>query len=145
VFAGLGSRVALVHAGRPVLVRILVPVAAIVLLGLFYLDALAQAGAALAPLPDPLRILAALGLIAPLAFFMGMPFPVAIESLSAHRDSLVPLAWGANGCASVTGAVLAALVAVSYGGSAGIVIAFLFYACAALFGLPALRRLSANT
>jgi hypothetical protein len=41
--------------------------------------------------------------------------------------------------------VLAALVAVSYGGSAGIVIAFLFYACAALFGLPALRRLSANT
>ena len=145
VFAGFGSRVALVHAGRPVLVRILVPVAAIVLLGWFYLDALPKAVAALAPLPDPLRILAALGLIAPLAFFMGMPFPVAIESLSAHRDSLVPLAWGANGCASVTGAVLAALVAVSYGGSAGIVIAFLFYACAALFGLPALRRLSANT
>ena len=140
VFAGAGARVALSLSGRPIRLRILLPVVAIVLLGFIYLDRLAAVSATLVLLSDPLRILAALLLIAPLAFFMGMPFPVAIESLARQRESLVPLAWAANGCASVTGAVIASLIAVGYGGSMVVVIAMVCYAGAALFGLPALRR-----
>ena len=144
VFAGAGSRVALVFSGRSVLYRVLIPVIAVALLGGAYLHYLPAMSGTLVLLSDPLRVLAALVLIAPLAFFMGMPFPAAIESLSEFRESMVPLAWGANGCASVTGAVLASLIAVSRGGSMVVVTAILCYAAAVLFGLPALRRLQSG-
>ena len=51
-------------------------------------------------------------LIAPLAFLMGMPFPLALRELDAP---LVPWAWGINGCASVASPVLATLLAVDIG------------------------------
>jgi hypothetical protein len=61
------------------------------------------------------RILLGLAIIAPLAFFMGMPFPSGLKALSKDRQPLVPWAWGINGFASVTGAVLGVMLAISVG------------------------------
>ena len=85
----------------------------------------------LMPLPDALKIAVSLALIAPLAFFMGMPFPLALARVAATRAALVPWAWGINGCASVLSAVLAILLAMSLGFSAVVVIAIALYVVAA--------------
>ena len=88
-------------------------------------------------LSDELSVSAALLLVAPLAFFMGMPFPVAIEALSRKDAALIPWAWGANGCASVVGAVLAVIIATSYGGSWVITIGLALYLGAGVLGSSA--------
>ncbi len=69
-------------------------------------------------------------LIAPLAFFMGMPFPLALAKLSEAAPGMIPWAWGINGCASVVSAVLATLLAISIGFNAVILLALLLYGVA---------------
>jgi hypothetical protein len=85
----------------------------------------------LMPLPDTLKIAVSLVLIAPLAFFMGLPFPLALVRVAAARPGLVPWAWGINGCASVLSAILAILLAMSLGFSAVLLIAIGLYLLAA--------------
>jgi hypothetical protein len=85
----------------------------------------------LMPLPDTLKIAISLVLIAPLAFFMGLPFPLALIRVAAARPGLVPWAWGINGCASVLSAILAILLAMSLGFSAVLLIAIGLYLVAA--------------
>jgi uncharacterized membrane protein len=58
------------------------------------------------------RAVVAVLLMAPLAFFMGMPFPLALREL---EEPLVPWAWGINGCASVVSPALATLLAIDLG------------------------------
>ena len=81
----------------------------------------------LMPLPDALKIAVSLVLIAPLAFFMGLPFPLALVRVAAARPGLVPWAWGINGCASVLSAILAILLAMSLGFNAVLLIAIGLY------------------
>ena len=66
-------------------------------------------------------------LIAPLAFFMGIPFPLALSRLEVQAPELIPWAWGINGCASVVSAVLATLLAMHAGYSAVIMTALVLY------------------
>jgi hypothetical protein len=61
------------------------------------------------------RTLLAAAMIAPLAFVMGLPFPLVLARLRTVAPALVPWAWGVNGCASVVAAVLAGLVSMSFG------------------------------
>jgi hypothetical protein len=75
------------------------------------------------PLAPKIAISAAL--IAPLAFLMGAPFPLALRELEAP---LVPWAWGINGCASVVSPVLATLLAVDLGFTAVLWLALAIYA-----------------
>lgn len=82
-------------------------------------------------LPDAARIAISVALIAPLGFFMGMPFPLGLARVEAADARLVPWAWGVNGCASVTGAVLATLLAIHVGFTAVVVAALALYALAA--------------
>ncbi len=86
----------------------------------------------LMPLPGVLKIAVTLVLIAPLAFFMGMPFPLALARVAAARSALVPWAWGINGCASVLSAILAILLAMSLGFNAVVLIAISLYVAAAV-------------
>lgn len=76
----------------------------------------------------PIRFFASICLIAPLAFFMGMPMPLALCSLAKHADYLIPWAWGINGCASVISSVLAVLLAMQFGFSMVILLAVMLYA-----------------
>ncbi len=139
LFAGLGSQFVMRRSGQPVKWRILLPVFAIVLIGGVYLEFLPRLSGTLVMLSDELSVSSALLLVAPLAFFMGMPFPVAIEALSRKDAALIPWAWGANGCASVVGAVLAVLIAASYGGSLVISIGLALYLVAGVLGSIAFR------
>jgi hypothetical protein len=134
LFAGIGSRFVMRRAGQPAKWRILLPVFAVVLIGGAYVELLPRLSGTLVMLSDELSVASALLLIAPLAFFMGMPFPVAVEALSRKDAALIPWAWGANGCASVLGAVLAVIIATSYGGSFVITVGLVLYLAAGALG-----------
>jgi spermidine synthase len=129
LFAGAGSLYSQRLAGSHRTVTL--PVVVITAVSLVYLLGLDHIFAPLAGLPDSLRILVSVLLIAPLAFFMGMPFPLGLGRVAAHSPQLVPWAWGINGCASVISAVLATLLAMHFGFSAVIVAAVVIYALAA--------------
>ena len=85
----------------------------------------------LAGLADATKILLSVALIAPLAFFMGMPFPLGLRRVAASAPGFLPWAWGINGFASVLSAVLATLLAIHFGFAVVIAIAILLYAGAA--------------
>ncbi len=53
--------------------------------------------------------------ISPAAFFMGMPFPLGLRKLAEQNNSLIPWAWGINGCLSVISTALATIIAVEAG------------------------------
>jgi len=134
LFAGLGSR----HSGRrrppgakPLLRPVTSAVVAIGALCLVYLLVLPGLFRLLMPLPDPFKILVSIALIAPLAFAMGMPFPLGLARTAGGAPFLVPWAWGVNGCASVVAAILATMLAIHFGFAVVIVLAVLLYVLAA--------------
>lgn len=130
-FAGLGSRYAprLPGHGRR---QAALAIGGICAASLVYLAALPLVFRLLIALPDPARIGIAVALIAPLAFLMGMPFPLGLSSVAARDATLVPWAWGINACASVVAAVLATLLAIHAGFTVVVLVALLLYAAAAL-------------
>jgi len=65
--------------------------------------------------PLGIRLVAAVALIAPLAFAMGLPFPLGLQRFQARSAALVPWAWGVNGCASVLASPLAMIIAMQWG------------------------------
>ncbi len=69
--------------------------------------------------------------IAPMAFAMGMPFPLGLARLARTAPAFVPWAWGLNGCASVLAAILALLLAMAFGLRATLLIALVLYVFAA--------------
>ena len=76
---------------------------------------------------QPVRFVFALIITGPLAFFMGMPFPTALRRLNKLSSPLVPWAWAVNGFASVAGAVVGTVLAVSFGFTAVLVTALVCY------------------
>jgi spermidine synthase len=71
-------------------------------------------------------------LIAPMAFFMGMPFPLGLARLATLAPEFIPWAWGINGCASVLSAIMATMIAIHFGFQAVIVLAVTLYALASI-------------
>jgi hypothetical protein len=137
VFSGLGSawlgRVTPNHRGK-LLGR---AITAIVVLGTVYLLSLGPLLSQLSTQPDSMRILVSALLIAPLAFCMGMPFPLGLARLADLAPDLIPWAWAINGCASVISAVLATLLAVHLGFVTVIAVALVLYALALwVFPMP---------
>jgi len=127
LFAGLGS-LASARIGRGEPERgARIAVAAIAVIAVAYLFLLPDIFRLLAGLPDAARIAVSLGLIAPLAFFMGMPFPLGLRRLSDATPALLPWAWGINACVSVVAAALATLVAMHLGFSIVVMLALLAY------------------
>ncbi len=92
---------------------------ALLLLGLVHL-----LGAA----PLFVRAAAAMLVLAPLAFVMGIPFPVGLRLLARGRPEGVAWAWAANGFASVVATPLAALVALELGSKMLFLVAAAAYA-----------------
>ena len=107
--------------------------------------AYAAAGSAVLPwllgLPRAPRIAAIVVLLAPLGAALGMAFPLGLRLL-APAPATRALAWAANGCASVVGAVASTLLAVAQGITALGLVAAASYAIAAIVaGRIAQRRL----
>jgi len=74
-------------------------------------------------LPFPAKLLISAGLIVPLGFCMGMPFPTGLRALarmsdadiSAANSNSIEWAWAMNAGASVLGSVLAMVIAIDFG------------------------------
>jgi spermidine synthase len=61
------------------------------------------------------RFFVAALIIAPPAFFMGVPYPNGLDSLQERKPHLLPWAWGMNGGLSLVGSALARIFSVSSG------------------------------
>ncbi len=128
LFAGLGSQSCRRLSARLGLRRLArVVFSGIGLMSLLYLLGLEGLFSALGSQPLAVKIPLSLLLIAPLAFLMGMPFPLALGEIKSSAASLVPWAWGVNGYASVISASLATLTAIHFGFTAVILAAVLIY------------------
>ena len=102
-------------------------VSGIIIIGLLYLLLLGPIFSLLLDWPVLIKVFIAIILIAPLAFCMGMPFPLGLSLLGDRSQHLIPWAWGVNGCASVLSAVLASLLAIHYGFTVVVVLALIIY------------------
>ena len=121
VSAGVGSLAVHRRGARPVPVRA-VTIGIAGLCGV-YLWILPPLVVAVAALPLGVRALLVAVLIFPLGALMGMPFPAGLRRLSEVAAAWTPWAWGINGCASVSGAVLGTLLAMHFGFSVLVLIA----------------------
>jgi hypothetical protein len=65
--------------------------------------------------PLAMRIMTVVAMLAPMGFFMGMPFPLGWKWVSRHGAATTPWFWGINGALSVVGSVMAALVSIQFG------------------------------
>jgi hypothetical protein len=142
VFAGLGAGASAIlerRLGQARFSAIDAAVAGIAVVALFYLVALPPLFDGLSGLSGPLRVAFSLALIAPLAFFMGMPFPLGLARVAQADSDLVPWAWGLNGCASVVSAAAATLLTMHLGSSATVAIAVGLYLLAALALRPGMN------
>lgn len=113
VFAGLGSgfsqRWQLSEKKLLLLILVLISVGTLLIVTLpwFLHKTLA--------LPWTLKVILSWMSIAPLAFLMGMPFPMGLSFLRQTQSGAIPWAWGINGYASVLSAPLATLLALHLG------------------------------
>jgi len=129
VFAGLGSLMSARWHKHVSLPRI---TAGIAVLSVLYVLLLPGLFDWLVQLPGLFKIPVSALLIAPLAFLMGMPFPLGMSVVSEKLPSWIPWAWGVNGCASVVSAILATLLAIHLGFVFVVLVAVVLYLLAAL-------------
>jgi spermidine synthase len=144
LFAGLGSHFSEAFSTRIQTIRpnwgrsqaIAVAGAVIVLLITSYLLVLPPVLQACLGVPVAMRVAITLIMIAPLAFCMGMPFPLGLALVREAAPTFIPWAWGINGCLSVLSSILATIIAIHLGFNAVVLMA------AGLYGLAAavLRR-----
>lgn len=132
VFAGVGSQA----SGRCFRSRtrsgaIGLAIGAAVTLTLAYQAFLPWLFPHLAAFPTGIRVAAAAGMVAPLAFFMGMPFPLGLGAVAERSADAVPWVWAVNGFASVVGAALAAVLGVHVGFAGVALVAAVLYLVAA--------------
>jgi hypothetical protein len=133
VFSGLGSLTSERILPR---MRIAMPpiFLAIGALLIFYALFLNNALDAIGAFPYGARLLLCFLFIAPPAFLMGFPMPIAMTTLGRlGKDHMFIWAWGVNGCFSVIGAAAAPVIATNFGLGAVIEIA----GCAYVLALPA--------
>jgi hypothetical protein len=78
-------------------------------------------------LPEPIRITLFIGLIGPLAFLMGLPFPLGLGVGKRLREISVPWAWSVNGYTSASGSALAGVLSVTAGFTSLVVVAICCY------------------
>jgi spermidine synthase len=146
VFSGLGaltSERALPHM-RTVMPILFVAVGAMLILYGLYLGRVLDSIGAIA---YPARLVICFLLIAPPAFLMGFPMPVAMTTLGRlGKDHMFVWAWGVNGCFSVIGAAAAPVIATNFGLAAVIEVAGLAYLLAipAFYGVIASDQGSAS-
>lgn len=81
-------------------------------------------------MPDWIRIGMTVLALSPLGFLMGVPFAAGLRLVERREPSLVPWAWAINGSFSVISAVLAVMVALSWGFSAVLWLGAAAYAAA---------------
>ena len=82
--------------------------------------------------PIAVRLVATFLLLAPLGFFLGMPFPLGIRVIEHQGRQAIAWAWGMNGLATVVGSLLASVCSIIFGFNVTLTCACLCYAGALL-------------
>ena len=131
IFSGLGSFYCARFLENPARgVRFAVAIVAVwSVLAVLGLDALMQATLG-APFVAKLAIAAVLA--APLAFGLGMPFPLGLYLFRGENDHFLPWAWSLNGAFSVVATPAANLLAISFGYTILLVLGLALYIMTAL-------------
>lgn len=89
-----------------------------------------------------IRIAISVLMIFPLAFFLGMPFPLGLLTIKDKPIGTVAWAWALNGLFTVAGGVFCAIFAVYFGFTATMMVALASYLCAYLVFRPLTTQLS---
>jgi hypothetical protein len=122
--SGVGSG----YLSRRLSLRTVLPL--ISLLTLLYPALLPGLFEATLPLPFWGRVMVACLVLFPLGLLLGIPFPRGLAVVGQHLPQLTPWIWAVNGCTSVVSAVLAALLALTWGFTAVLWSAALAYGLA---------------
>jgi hypothetical protein len=115
IFSGIGSMLVdrITRIDKPVslLIPLLVLLGVALVFGLVTPTLIDQ----FADRTTPVRIGVSVGLLAPMAFFMGMPFSIGMRMASTDEDSPTAFLWGINGAMSVVASVFATVIALFFG------------------------------
>jgi SAM-dependent methyltransferase len=115
--------------------RILLSTVFICLITLFYLWFIDRLFSWFMMFPVSEKVLVVLFMVAPLGFFMGIPFPQGLTAIKKIETDAVSWAWGVNGFFSVISILLATVFAVTMGFTAVFAIACLCYLAAGILSL----------
>lgn len=130
LFSGLGSLSTAPVAGPGIPAHVRRTLAALIALGVGYVFALPAITSATQAWALPARIGVVVALLAPAGLLMGRPFPLGVRWASAGSPGLLPWLWAVNGTLSVSGSVLAVLLAIHAGFSAVMLAGAASYAAA---------------
>lgn len=132
LFSGLGSAVS--GFGRKGVTGNAALIIAAVLLGVQAMFGGSWVHGLMAQNSPVVRVIAAMAISALPAFFMGMAFPFGVHAINQRNSvSLLGLYWAWNGIASVTGAIVAMILAISYGFSTVMATAAVCYGLSSCF------------
>jgi len=129
--AGLGSMVAGslgIAPGR----RMWVPFAGIIGVGLAFIAGHTWLFAALLGQPIGARVLISAAIMFPLAFFMGMPFPLGVLAVDRHGPAAIAWAWAMNGVFTLIGGLASVMLSLQFGFTRTEMLALLVYALAGI-------------
>ncbi|NND83134.1 MAG: hypothetical protein HKN50_11965 [Gammaproteobacteria bacterium] len=90
---------------------------------------------------DIVRIFSSILIIFPLAFFLGMPFPLGVMAIKDKPNGTIAWAWALNGLFTVAGGIFCAVFAVYQGFLNTMLVAVMAYVIAFI----AIRKLAAST
>lgn len=82
--------------------------------------------------PTMTRMIATVGLIAPLGFFLGMPFAMGIAGSYEKGSGAVGWAWAVNGLCTVLGSITCIIAAIYVGFTVTLMVAFGLYVLAGI-------------
>lgn len=115
--------------------RILISTILICLITLFYLCFIETLFSYFMIFPVSVKIFIVLVMMAPLGFFMGIPFPQGLTALKKIGKEAISWAWAVNGFFSVISILLATIFAVTMGFRAVFLVACLCYLAAGILSL----------
>ena len=78
------------------------------------------------------RVLLSALIIAPLAFLMGMPFPLGIKLTGLYDKEVIPISFAINGVFSVFGSILSMVLALCFGFQSVLLLSAFIYLAALL-------------
>ncbi|MFC1809121.1 hypothetical protein ACFL3D_03260 [Candidatus Omnitrophota bacterium] len=86
------------------------------------------------------RICATAGMIFPLGFFLGMPFPLGILTIEKQPEGAIAWAWGMNGLFTVVGGMSSVLLSIFFGFRITLLCSVFIY-CIAFFLYSRIRKI----
>ncbi len=113
-FSGLGSRYSQQFGGKEIFyLKRIVP--AICILLVLYQGLIPVIFQHTMAFSIPVRFILTACLIAPLAFLMGMPFPLGIGIVAERKENMIPWVWATNNFCTILASVSAVIIALSAG------------------------------